>query len=97
MWAQNRNFKGVKLLLIKNVNAILLIVKIILIAIYLVISTKKGLLLDTLKMGALQRESAILTLKFLYDLGRKRLELNWSLNTYFKGQFSLSSAKSTPR
>ena len=29
----------------------------------------------------------ILTLKFVYDLGRKRLELNWSLNTYFQPLF----------
>jgi len=36
------------------------------------------------KKGLGQRESAILTLKFLYDLWRNRLELIWCSNTTFR-------------
>jgi len=38
------------------------------------------------KKGLGQRESAILTLKFLYDLWRNRLELIWCSNTTFRSQ-----------
>ena len=65
MWAQNRNFKGVKLLLIKNVNEI-------------------NCHFEGPKLPIFQLKTAILTLKFLYDLGRNPLEVISSLNTHVK-------------